>query len=49
MLPYAIAYPFLAALAGAIGGFLAAWIYNFAAKFSKGLLIETEEDNSFGD
>jgi hypothetical protein len=42
MLPLAIAYPFLASLAGAIGGFLIAWVYNFAAEFTKGIVIETE-------
>ncbi len=43
MLPLAIAYPFLAALFGALGGFITAWIYNFTVRFTKGILIEFTE------
>ena len=42
MLLVAIAYPFLASIAGMIGGFLMAWVYNFTAEFTKGIVIETE-------
>lgn len=43
MLPLAIAYPFLAALLGAIGGFLIAWVYNFTVRFTKGIKLEFTE------
>jgi hypothetical protein len=43
MLPLAIAYPFLAALLGAIGGFLIAWVYNFTVRFTKGIQVEFTE------
>ena len=43
MLPLAIAYPFVAALLGAIGGFLIAWIYNFTVRFTKGIQLEFTE------
>jgi hypothetical protein len=49
MLLLAIAYPFLASIAGAVGGFLIAWIYNFAAEFTKGIVIETEQVHDHGD
>lgn len=49
MLLLSIAYPFLASIAGAIGGFLIAWIYNFAAKFTKGIVIETEQVDQYGN
>ncbi len=49
MLLLAIAYPFLASIAGAIGGFLIAWIYNFAAAFTKGIVIETEQVDEHGN
>jgi hypothetical protein len=48
MLPLAIAYPFLVSIAGGIGGFLIAWVYNFAAEFTKGIVIETEQLNRDG-
>jgi hypothetical protein len=38
MLLLAIAYPFLASIAGAVGGFLIAWIYNFTAGFERCIL-----------
>lgn len=43
MLPYAVAYPFLASIVGAISGFIIAWIYNFASKPTKGILIDVEK------
>lgn len=49
MLLLAIAYPFLASIAGAIGGFLIAWIYNFTAEFTKGIVIETERVDGHGN
>jgi uncharacterized membrane protein len=49
MLPLAIGYPFLAALFGAIGGFLIAWIYNFAVRFTKGIQVELTESGSRDD
>jgi hypothetical protein len=48
MLLLAITYPFLASIAGTIGGFLIAWIYNFAAAFTKGIVIETEQVDVHG-
>jgi len=47
MLPLAIAYPFLASIAGGIGGFLIAWVYNFAAEYTKGIVIETEQVDQY--
>jgi hypothetical protein len=40
LLPLAIAYPFIAAFLGAIGGFLIAWVYNFTVRFTKGIQLE---------
>jgi hypothetical protein len=48
MLPFAIAYPFLASIAGGIGGLVIAWVYNFAAEFTKGIVIETEQLDRYG-
>ncbi len=43
MLLLAIVYPFLAAIGGAISGFIIAWIYNFISIFTNGLLVEFDE------
>jgi len=49
MLPFAIAYPFVAAIAGVISGFVISWIFNFISKFTKGLLIETDNSLTLKD
>ncbi len=45
LVPFALLYPFASALMGVITGLIAAWIFNFAARFTKGLLIYTREEN----
>ncbi len=37
-----LAYPFLNALAGLIGGFLVAWLYNFYARLFKGIAVDLQ-------
>jgi prepilin signal peptidase PulO-like enzyme (type II secretory pathway) len=43
MLPLAVAYPFLASLMGAIGGYLIAWVYNFSVRFTRGIQLDFSE------
>jgi hypothetical protein len=43
MLPLAMVYPFLASLAGAIGGYLIAWLYNLSVRFTRGIQLEFSE------
>lgn len=39
--------PVTATLAGLVSGFLLAWIYNFVARFSKGLLVDFSEASRY--
>ena len=39
--------PFAAFLTGGISGYVIAWIYNFLSRFTKGLVIETEEAGKY--
>lgn len=39
--------PFLSALVGGITGYVVAWVYNFLTRFTRGLVIETEEAGKY--
>jgi hypothetical protein len=38
-----LTYPLLNALAGMVGGFLLAWLYNFYARVARGVSIDLEQ------
>lgn len=44
-----IGTPVLYALMGIISGFVLAWIYNFVARYTKGVLIEYSEATRYDD
>ena len=46
---FIILYPLFYALFGVIAGFIISWIYNFAARFTKGILIELDEAGRYDD
>lgn len=47
ILPLSLLYPFVLSIGGGIMGYLIAWIYNFLARFTRGLVIETEEAGKY--
>lgn len=46
-LPIFLLTPFLSSIGGYISGYLIAWIYNLLARFTRGLVIETEEAGKY--
>lgn len=46
-LTLSLIYPFASSLMGAISGYVIAWIYNFLPRFTRGLVIETEEAGKY--
>lgn len=49
LLKILVIQPFLSVLWGVITGFLVAWLYNFVARFTKGILIEYAEAGRHDD
>lgn len=49
MWPMLIFQPILSALVGAVTGLILAWVYNFIARFTKGVLIESAEAGRHDD
>jgi hypothetical protein len=46
-LPLFLLTPFISSIGGYISGYLIAWIYNLLARFTRGLVIETEEAGKY--
>jgi len=44
-----VVQPLISALFGVITGFIVAWIYNFVARFTKGVLIEYQDAGRHDD
>lgn len=41
--------PVVSAVLGAVTGFVLAWLYNFVARFTKGVLVQLEEAGKYDD
>lgn len=46
-LPLSLIYPFVSLIGGGIMGYVIAWIYNYLARFTRGIVIETEEAGKY--
>jgi hypothetical protein len=44
-----VVQPLISALIGVVTGFIVAWLYNFVARFTKGVLIEYSEAGRHDD